>query len=367
MMRLAEILSEYRPDGCRVLDCVSLADAECKQERHAQPVAYHAFVGARKGKAAFGLKALRVALRRRSQLAVVGHIGLVPVAWCLQGVGLIRSYILVLHGTEAWQRVGRLDRLASEHAKWIVSTTRYTGQEFCRYNDIPLDRVRVIPLAIADTSVDLVSRNSVSARGDLKVLTVSRLHRSARYKGIHTLIDAVARARMANAPISLTIAGGGDDVPLLREQVVALGLSAYVSFQGTVTDDALANLYQTCDVFAMPSKGEGFGIVFLEAMRYGKPCIGGRHGGTPEVIDDGLDGFLVEHGDVDQLTRCLLELSGNPALRNEMGERARRKVQNRFLIAHMRDNWFSLLEEALSAPRDPRQAVNESDAMRTAQ
>lgn len=355
MRRLAEILSGYCQNRGPILDCLSLADTECRQEQHTQPVAYNAFFGARADKMMFGWRAVQVARRRRPQIAVIGHIGLVPVGWALKLFGLVRSYILVLHGTEAWHKVGSLDRLASRRAARIVATTEYTAQEFSKHNGVSLERFRIIPLAITDTATDRLS--AVDAGAGLKVLTVSRLNRYTRYKGIDELIEALARVRTVNASISLTIVGDGDDVPRLRSRVAVLGLTDQVSFRGAVTDSELAHLYRECDVFAMPSKGEGFGIVFLEAMRQGKPCIGGNHGGTPEVIDDRSDGFLVEHGDVDGLTRCLLELVENPALRSEMGERARLKVQNKFSFSRMRSNWYSLLAETLAVSEERCDAV----------
>ena len=118
-----------------------------------------------------------------------------------------------------------------------------------------------------------------------------------------------------------------------------------------VPDEKLCLLYQECDVFAMPSSKEGFGIVFLEAMRHGKPCIGGNHGGTPEVIDHGVDGYLVNYGDVAQLTRYVVELSQNADLRRDMGLKGYQKVKAGYLFPHMRDNWFSLLNQAVLACR----------------
>jgi glycosyltransferase involved in cell wall biosynthesis len=80
-------------------------------------------------------------------------------------------------------------------------------------------------------------------------------------------------------------------------------------------------------------------------MRFGKPCIGGRHGGTPEVIDHGVDGFLVEHADVGSLAQYLMDLSERPWLRWEMGLRAFAKVRSKYLFKHMRESWFGLLDD----------------------
>ncbi len=364
MRRLAEILSLYDRGAGSQLDCMSLADSNYLQERHSVPVDYGEFVGTNRSKVLFTIRALQIAARHRPSVAIVGHVGLVPVALALKLLGLIRDYIVVLHGTEAWKRLGLLDRLASRRARWIVSTTAFTANHFCSDNAIPLHRTRIIPLAVPPPEPEDSPALTDPAEGQvLKVLTVSRLHQGTKYKGIDSLIDAVARARKAQARVTLTIAGDGDDVPRLRNLAHTLELHEHVHFRGSVRDKELAALYRECDVFAMPSKGEGFGIVFLEAMSYGKPCIGGNHGGTPEVIDDGYGGFLVEHGDVDQLTARLIELWADPEMRKMFGERARRKVLDRFQFTRMRDDWFDLLNETTMSPARHRM----TDTTRAAQ
>src|SRR5262249_31428385 len=121
------------------------------------------------------------------------------------------------------------------------------------------------------------------------------------------------------------------DLPHLRGLSALLGLDDFVTFLGEVPDSRLRELYQACDVFAMPSKGGwdrfpgGYGL-------YSKPCMGGNHGGIPEVIDHTMDGYLVDHGDVEQLTRYLADFFQRPACRQAMGLRGYEKVKARYLF-----------------------------------
>jgi glycosyltransferase involved in cell wall biosynthesis len=92
----------------------------------------------------------------------------------------------------------------------------------------------------------------------------------------------------------------------------------------------LVSAYDACDVFALPSRGEGFGLVFLEAMSRAKPVIGGAHGGIPDVIDDGVTGYLVQHGDLTQLADRLKTLLTDEPLRRSMGQRALERVRQDF-------------------------------------
>jgi len=148
--------------------------------------------------------------------------------------------------------------------------------------------------------------------------------------------------------IQLVIAGDGDDRPRLEALAQESGVQEQVFFLGSLpaSSSELLYSYSNCEIFALPSKGEGFGLVFLEAMAFGKPVIGGAHGGTPDVIEDGVTGYLVKHGDVGQLANVLTGLLTDPQLRNAMGARARERVRTHYLFRSFADQ----LERALCPP-----------------
>jgi glycogen(starch) synthase len=99
---------------------------------------------------------------------------------------------------------------------------------------------------------------------------------------------------------------------------------------GQVSEDLKQDLLAAADVFAMPSRVDSFGIVYLEAWAYGVPVIGCRAGGVPDVIGDGQDGLLVEFGDQASLASAIDKLLSDPELRQAMGRRGRAKVQARY-------------------------------------
>ncbi|MDE2059880.1 MAG: glycosyltransferase family 4 protein [candidate division NC10 bacterium] len=343
MRRLREILAEHGELRGFPVHCLSLMDDDEDRTLHAHHLPRGPFVGCKGNKFLFGLRALNHGLKYRNSLVIVGHIGQVPVAWLMRQLGLIQSYFLVLYGIEAWGKAAWLDLWGAQAATCIVAITKHTALEFCKYNLLDPNRSHVIPPTLAEEKIGLPSGRQGLGDG-LAILTVGRLSVGDRLKGIDTLIKAIDRARREGAKVHLTVAGDGDDLPRLKELTLRLELNDYVEFLGAVSDEKLEKLYQTCDVFAMPSKKEGFGIVFLEAMRFGKPCIGGNHGGTPEVITHGIDGYLVDHGDVDQLTKYLVQFSHSPELRREMGLRGYEKVKAGYLFQHMRGRWFALLD-----------------------
>jgi glycosyltransferase involved in cell wall biosynthesis len=123
---------------------------------------------------------------------------------------------------------------------------------------------------------------------------------------VHHLIEAMPAIRAALPAATLRIVGRGDDLPRLHALRNQLGLTAdAVEFLGYVDDKRLATELRSCRLFALPSKNEGFGLVFLEAMAHGRPCLGARAGGVPEVITANT-GALVDYGDVTALAAAAI-------------------------------------------------------------
>jgi glycosyltransferase involved in cell wall biosynthesis len=119
----------------------------------------------------------------------------------------------------------------------------------------------------------------------------------------------------------------------------------HIRFLFGLTQQELFACYAHCDVFALPSRGEGFGLVFLEAMANAKPVIGGAYGGTPDVIEDGVTGMLVPHGDAGLLSSALQSLLTDPARAREMGERGRQRVLTDFSFERFQSQLAQVLED----------------------
>ena len=134
-----------------------------------------------------------------------------------------------------------------------------------------------------------------------------RLNQSERYKGVDKVIECLPELAKSVPDVQYTVVGGGTDLERHRALAERLGVASRVRFLGFITDDALGACYRECDVFVMPSAGEGFGFVFLEAMKYGKPIVAARSGGAPEVVRDGVNGKLVEYGNKHELLEALIE------------------------------------------------------------
>jgi glycosyltransferase involved in cell wall biosynthesis len=113
------------------------------------------------------------------------------------------------------------------------------------------------------------------------------------------------------------------------------GCRSKVEFTGYVTNEVLQQCYQQCDVFVAPSLYESFGLIYLEAMAYGKPVIGCRVGGVPEIISDGDTGLLIELNDHEQCAHAIITLLQDREKRDAIGERARHHVAEHFSLERM--------------------------------
>jgi alpha-maltose-1-phosphate synthase len=120
---------------------------------------------------------------------------------------------------------------------------------------------------------------------------------------------------------------------------------------------AIAALYRAASVFAMPSRAETWGDVFLEAMAYGLPCIAADGDAMPEIVQHGVTGLLAPPGDVAALAGALATLLADDALRRRMGAAGRRRVEAEFTWGHVSDRIVPLLARAARPRQHPSHAA----------
>lgn len=268
-------------------------------------------VGCDRSKFAFIRHTLRLA--RRADLLVCAHLHQLPIVWFAQRTRPGLKYYLVAHGIEVWRPYSLLERHALLAADRILCVSEYTRRQMLRFcPELPAERLLVVPNTL-DPHFDPVLNDQVSTAPFAvpRILTVGRLTSADTYKGFDTLIEAMPTIRRDYPTARLRIVGQGDDLPRLQALAAQLNVAGSVDFLGPISDEALRAEYAACDLFALPSRKEGFGLVYLEAMTYGKPCIGARAGGVPEVINDSV-GLLVDYGNIPDLAAAVAELVTRP-------------------------------------------------------
>lgn len=245
---------------------------------------------------------IRVALQLSigTGLIICGHVAQLPVAWLVSRLRPNLRYVLVAHGIEVWRSFNFWERRALKGAWRVFCVSEFTRGELLKNIRLDPSRVVVLPNALdPELTPDGVDSPLIMPSQPL-ILAVSRLSSSDRYKGIDHLIEAMPAILRAAPGTKLRIVGRGDDIHRLQNLAREQGVNDAVEFAGYVDDRQLRHEFARCTVFALPSQKEGFGLVYLEAMAHGKPCIAANAGGAPEVIAP-ASGLLVPYGEVPTL------------------------------------------------------------------
>jgi phosphatidyl-myo-inositol dimannoside synthase len=274
---------------------------------------------------AFGLAAHGV---NEATLVVVMHLHLLPAVLPLQRRGA--RVVAVLHGVEAWAPLRPLERAALRSAWRVAAVSRHTRERFRAANPrLASVDVRICHSGVASTT-GIVSPGQPTIHQDAPyALIVGRMAAEERYKGHDLLLDVwpIVLSRVPSA--RLVVVGEGNDRVRLQEKAAALGLQASVVFRGHVSTEALEVLYRGATMFTMPSRNEGLGLVFLEAMQAGVPCVASI-GAAEEIIDHGVHGYLVDPDDRARLIDAVVTLFMDGSLRRQMGEAATQRIGERF-------------------------------------
>lgn len=244
-----------------------------------------------------------------------GHLYMVPLAYILARLLNIPLW-LQIHGIDAWKNPGSLAQWAAERASLVTAVSRYTRKRFLEWAGIEPVRVRVLPntfeprFAPEGKPAHLVERYGIQ---DHKVLlTVSRLARPERYKGHDRVIAAMPAILKRHPKTIYIVVGDGDDRLRLECLAQEKGVAGAVRFAGAVSDAELPDHYHLADIFVMPSKGEGFGIVFLEAAAAGLPVIAGNRDGSVDALADGAIGRLVDPDDPASVAEAIIDTLDYP-------------------------------------------------------
>jgi len=309
------------------------------------------FTGCGGSKPRFISTACRLALRQ-PLIVLALHPNLSPVVAAMKLLAPGMRSVIVVHGVEVWTPLPPIRRWSLQSADRILAPSEDTLSCAMREQHIFPGKGRKLAWSL-DPGCDPKPQSSAGSpaphgfpKGRV-ILTVGRWDATEAYKGADHLIAAMPVLVKAFSDIHLVAVGEGSDLPRLQSLARESAASERIHFLRFIAHDQLPNAYGHCTIFAMPSRGEGFGLVFIEAMACGKPVIGGNHGGTPDVIDDGVNGYLVRYGDVGQLVDRLTRLLSDGSLWQSMGAQALAKVQRDFTFARLSAEVGAIFEELL--------------------
>jgi phosphatidyl-myo-inositol dimannoside synthase len=284
--------------------------------------------------------ALAAALSWSPDLIVCAHVALAPVARLIEKLTRI-PYWLVLYGIEVWGDLAPTKQKALRGAQRYVSITRFTLDAMAARHNFKEPRASILPPTLPKPRAQSPKTGDATWNGSSRriVLTVGRIAATERYKGHDEILDAWPAVLRRVPDAEYWIVGDGDDRARLESRAREMGAGDSVRFAGSVSAEELDVCYDRCCVFAMPARtdldartprGEGFGIVFLEAMAHGKPVVGPRVGAPAEFIHSGEHGLLVDPANSEELAAALVELLGDPARSQRMGDAGKKWVASEF-------------------------------------
>ena len=262
-----------------------------------------------------------------------------------------RPYAVMLHGIEAWNATLDKDRLdVMRQARLRLAISPHTARRVAAaHPGLPPIEVCLLGLLPDDEHPDRVPADVRVDYGPHAVVIVGRMSSAERYKGHDQLLLAWPRVLAEVPDANLVIVGRGDDVERLHTKAAALGIGRNVTFTGFLPDASLRAVMRHAAVFAMPSRGEGFGLVYLQAMRAGVPCLGSRDDAAADVIVDGDTGLLVPHQDPEAIAGALSRLLTDEQMRRRMGDAGRRRFDNTFTYPRFRARLATALARAFPA------------------
>jgi glycosyltransferase involved in cell wall biosynthesis len=304
--------------ACPTIDRIIAVPRVATEETGPLPPKLDYLTSALAGKAHFMSATLSAARELRSNgktaapIIICGHINLLPAALVARKICSGRVY-LIIHGVDAWKplRNSLLNACVRQVDDFIAVST-VTRRRFLRWSGLRQNQGMILPNCVdlsvfkpGEKSQTLLERYSLQGRTVL--MTLGRLAEEERYKGFDEVLEIMPSLAQAISNISYMIVGDGPDRARLQEKAKTLGISDRVIFTGRISDEEKPDHYRLADVYVMPSSGEGFGIVYLEALACGIPVIGSKTDGSRDALLNGRLGRLVNPTDSQELRAAIFQ------------------------------------------------------------
>lgn len=253
--------------------------------------------------------------------------------------GLRRPYAVWIHGIEVWHGLRRDRERALRGAALVLSNSDFTLERF-RQQHFDLPGARVCALATED---DCKPAADPSFHGPPTVLILSRIEQGEFYKGHRELIEIWPCVADAVPDAELVVAGHGSGLEEVRALAQASPARESIEVVGFVPESEIEGLWAKSWVFAMPSRGEGFGLVYAEAMRNAIPVVASVHDAGCEVNVDGETGFNVDLDRPSDLKERLIALLRDPELCARIGKQGREHWSGKYRYSAFRNRLLESL------------------------
>lgn len=338
-------LIELALEGDAGLTVFSFLEKESDRADFLPPwVKFKAFQGS---KPLFAMQLLREALGR--PVFCFDHVRLALPLLPLVASRVVKTVIFA-HGRESWESLGKSSRWILRYASLCLTNSQFTLRKmregFLRFNGeaclLGLSPEFALNREVSEPTTWGVKFKAADGETrelkDRVLLLVGRMDRREALKGHRALINILGELRRELPDVQLVFAGPGNDRENLCELARNKGVASTVFLPGYLPVETLRRLYEHCYAFVMPSKQEGFGLAYLEAMNYAKPCVGCFGQGAEEIILHEQTGFLVhDPNDSEELCGVLLTLLRDPERVRAMGKKGFERLHECFTSRHAQE------------------------------
>lgn len=303
-------------------------------------------------KLSFALKAVSKKFTSRD-VVILSHINLAAIGLIIKAINPKCQVWLVAHGIEVWRPFSFIKKRFLKNCDKVICVSNYTRQQMLSRHHIDQDICIVLnntidplmPLPVTFSKPEnLLSRYRLNNSHPV-VFTLTRMASTEKYKGHELVIEAIGKLKNKYPGIKYILAGKYDELEDVRinKLIADHGVSEQVILTGFIDEAELTDHFLLADLFVLPSKKEGFGIVFIEALACGLPVICGNADGSIDAIRNGELGKSVNTDNATELYDCM-----NESLAQSLTSTHREQLQKRSLSHFNQPDYARKLQALLT-------------------
>lgn len=345
---LRRMIQIFREEATHDIHVISLWDTP---QDFAEISPTFSFQSARSNK----IRAINLFLRKlidyKPEIIIVGHVLLIPILILARIFRPEARIFLNTYGYEVWddprfRKAPQWEKLiVGPLVNKVISISQFTAQKMQQSYRIPEAKFRILAPAVNTEGMVTLGEERGGKYHQPVLLSVTRLTENDWYKGVDKVLECLPVVLREFPQVTYCVIGEGALKQKYIDYARELGISEHVNFLGYVGEQDLINAYLQAYLFILPSQGEGFGIVYIEAWKHALPVIASNCDAASEIIDDGVDGFLVDPYDRQHLENRVLQLLRDPDLAQRMGWAGQNKVLTQYSNSIFRQTLFEILGE----------------------
>ena len=312
-------LYELTKEEGAALKVFSMYDGQAEVDEKYFPAGI--FTGFDKNKGRFVNTSIRQGINCKQ--VILSHSNLLLAGFLIKILSPKTRLILLAHGIEVWGRYPYWKKYMLRQCDLVLAVSNYTRATMMAVHGLDGKNIKVLnncldPFlqepASEESKGDLLARYGLS-HDSMVLLTITRLSSKEQYKGYDNVLYAIKQLKQKYPLIKYLLVGKYDAVEKQRVDAIIheLDIKDNIIFTGFIPDEELAAHYNIADIYIMPSKKEGFGIVFIEAMYFGKPVIAGNIDGSVDALDNGRFGLLINPNDRQEISGAIIKVLTNKA------------------------------------------------------